>query len=124
MKTLRSSWNSDRIAAAICNRRSSKKKASRSPTLYARFNDEPNVVSVVIRRGREVFSRRFDDTVTFARVVGNDLQVETADGSCYVFNARTGDLLTADVPPMPAVADLPSAAHPVPSAHGEFPNAA
>lgn len=124
MKTLKSSWNSDRIAAAICNRRSSKKKASRSPTLYARFNDEPNIVSVVIRRGREVFSRRFDDTVTFARVVGNDLQVETADGSRYVFDAWTGDLLTADIPTKPAAADLPPAARPEPATHGELPHAA
>ena len=112
MKTLRSSWNSDRIAAAVCSRRPARKTEHRPPALYAQLNVKSNVVSVFTRRGREVFSRRFDDAVYSACIVGNSLQVEMVDGGRYLFDAWSGDLLTAEVSPKPPAGDLPSAARP------------
>ena len=95
MKNIKSSWNADRIAASCCNRRHSKKNGPRPSALYAEYKMNTDKVTVFTRRGREVFVRRFGDTIQSARIEGDDLRVETVNGSRYMCDAVTGELLEA-----------------------------
>ena len=107
MKTLRSSWNSDRIAAALCNRPRSKKCKYRPADRYAQFKVGTDAVSVITHRGRTVFTRRFGDEIFSACVSGPDLTVETVNGGRFVCDAETGELLKAR-PPVAAALPLPA----------------
>ena len=95
MKNIKSSWNENRIAASCCNRRHSKKNGPRPSALYAEYKMNTDKVMVFTRRGREVFARRFGDTIRSARIEGDDLSVETVNGSRYICDAVTGELLEA-----------------------------
>ena len=85
MRTIKSCWNDDRIAASVCNRRPAKKQGPRPSALYAQHKINTDIVTVFTRRGREVYTRRF----------GDDLKVETVNGGRYVCDAWTGELLEA-----------------------------
>ena len=98
---LRSSWNSDRIAAAVCCRRHSKKNEHHLSALFAQYKVNSDQVEVYTRRGRKVYSRQFGDTILSACIVGDELQVETMNGGRFVCDAQTGKLLKADLPAMP-----------------------
>ena len=103
MRTLRSSWNSDRVAAAFITRRVPKRTAFRRPALYAQYKIGSDMVSVFTRRGRKVFTRHFGDTILSACVSGDQLRVETANGGRFVCDAWTGKLLESEVPLNPAI---------------------
>ena len=98
MRTIKSSWNSDRIAASVCNRRLAKKQGPRPSALYAQYKIGTGIVTVFTRRGRKVYTRHFDDTVLSSRIDGDDLKVETVNGGRYVCDAWSGELLEADIP--------------------------
>ena len=108
MKRLKSSWSLDRIAASACNRRPAKKQGPRPSALYAQYKINTDTVTVYTRRGREVYTRQFGDVIVSARIEGDTLKVETENGSRYVCNATTGELLEADFPAKP---DAIAAAH-------------
>ena len=95
MQNIKSSWNEDRIAASCCNRRHSKKNGPRPSALYAEYKMNTDKVTVFTRRRREVFERRFGDAIRSARIEGDDLRVETVNGSRYMCDAVTGELLEA-----------------------------
>lgn len=95
MRTMKSSWNEDRVAASYCNRRPAKKQGPRPSALYAQHKINTDIVTVFTRRGREVYTRRFGDVVLSSRIDGDDLKVETVNGGCYVCDAWTGELLEA-----------------------------
>ena len=95
MQTIKSSWHEDRFAASCCNRRHSKKNGPRPSALYAEYKMNTDKVTVFTRRGRAVFARRFGDTIRSARIEGDDLRVETVNGSRYMCDAVTGKLLEA-----------------------------
>ena len=103
MRTLRSSWNSDRVAAAFITRRVSKRTEFRRPALYAQYKIGADMVSVFTRRGRKVFTRHFGDTILSACVSGDQLRVETANGGRFVCDAWTGKLLESEAPLKPAI---------------------
>jgi hypothetical protein len=103
MRTIRSSWNSDRVAAAFCNRRVPKRTAPRLSALYAQYQIGSDMVSVFTRRGRKVFTRHFGDTILSACVSGDQLRVETANGGHFVCDAWTGKLLESEEPLKPAI---------------------
>ena len=92
---MKSSWNPDRIAASVCNRRPAKKQGPRPSALYAQYKVNTDIVTVFTRRGRQVFTRRFGDVILSARIDGDDLKVETVNGGRYVCDAWTGELLEA-----------------------------
>lgn len=96
MKTPKSSWNSDRMAAAHCNRKA-KRAFARRPDRYAQYKTGGDTVEVVTIRGRKVFSRRFGDEIVSACIMGEKLEVETANGSRYVCDAETGKVLEPNV---------------------------
>ena len=102
MKTLHSSWNSNRFAAADCCRRHSKKNGPRLSALYAQYKVNSDQVEVHTRRGRKVYTRQFGDTIISACIVGDELQVKTMNGGRFVCDAQTGKLLESDLPVMPA----------------------
>lgn len=111
MRTIRSSWNSDRVASAYCNRRPPKRTAPRPSALCAQYKTGSNEVSVFTRRGRELFSRHFGGTIASACVRGDKLEVLTANGGSYVCDAWTGILLESEAPAKPAIcADILNAA--------------
>ncbi len=91
MKTLKSSWNSDRVAAATIAKRSRRTRSVSTP--YAQYRLGSDEVQVLTRRGRVIFTRRFDGTIASACVRGDILEVETTAGSRYVCDAQTGEIL-------------------------------
>ncbi len=91
MKTLKSSWNSDRVAAATIAKRSRRTRSVSTP--FAQYRLGSDEVQVRTRRGRVIFTRRFDGAIASACVRGDVLEVETTPGSRYVCYARTGELL-------------------------------
>ena len=95
MRTMKSSWNEDRVAASYCNRRPAKKQGPRPSALYAQHKINTDIVTVFTRRGRVVYTRRFGDVVLSSRIDGDDLKVETVNGGRYVCDAWTGELLEA-----------------------------
>ena len=95
MRRIKSSWNPDRIAASVCNRRPAKKQGPRPSALYAQYKVNTDIVTVFTRRGRQVFTRRFGDVILSSRIDGDDLKVETVNGGRYVCDAWTGELLEA-----------------------------
>ena len=95
MITPKSSWNSDRIAAAFCNRRQPKRAVPRPAAFYTQYKKGGDTVTVLTRRGRKVFSRQFGEEITSACVVDEDLRVETANGSRFQFDIWTGKLLAS-----------------------------
>ncbi len=95
MQRIKSSWNADRVAASCSNRRHSKKNGPRPSALFAEYKLNTDKVTVFTRRGREVFARRFGDTIRSARIEGDDLRVETVNGSRYMCDAVTGELMEA-----------------------------
>lgn len=107
MKKIRSSWNSDRIAAAVCCRRHSKKNEHRPSALFAQYKVGTDLVVVYTRRGREVYARHFGDTILSALIDGDDLLVKTVNGGHFVCDAVTGELLEANPPAKPAVVEQP-----------------
>ena len=96
MRSIKSSWNSDRIAAAYCNRCAPKKASSRLSALYAQYKTGFDMVSVFTRRGRRVFTRHFGDTILSACVSGDQLKVETTNDGRFVCDAWTGKLLESN----------------------------
>ena len=105
MRTIRSSWNSDRVAAAYCSQHTAKRAPSRRAALYAQHKTGSDMVSVFTRRGREVFSRRFGDEIASAIVIGDELHVETANGGRFVCDAWTGRILESESPASMAPAE-------------------
>ena len=95
MQTIKSSWHEDRFAASCSNRRHSKKNGPRPSALYAEYKLNTDKVTVFTHRRREVFTRRFGDTIRSARIEWDDLRVETVNGSRYMCDAVTGELLEA-----------------------------
>ena len=95
MRTIKSCWNDDRIAASVCNRRPAKKQGPRPSALYAQHKINTDIVTVFTRRGREVYTRRFGDVILSSRIDGDYLKVETVNGGRYVCDAWTGELLEA-----------------------------
>ena len=93
MRNIKSSWNSDRVAASACNRRPAKKQGPRPPALYAQYKLNTDIATVFTRRGRKVFTRRFGGTIRSACIDGDNLKVETVNGGRYVCDAWTGELL-------------------------------
>ena len=91
MKTLKSSWNSDRVAAATIAKRSRCVRSVHTP--FAQYRLGSDEVQVLTRRGRVIFTRRFDGTIASACVRGDMLEVETTAGSRYVCDAQTGEIL-------------------------------
>ena len=118
MQRIKSSWNEDRVASSFCNRRHSKKNGPRPSALFAEYKLNTDKVTVFTRRGREVFVRRFGDVIRSARIEGDDLKVETVNGSRYMCDAVTGELLEAwpaaetaaepASPEMPMSSDVPA----------------
>ena len=104
MRTMKSSWNEDRVAASYCNRRPAKKQGPRPSALYAQHKINTDIVTVFTRRGREVYTRRFGDVILSSRIDGDDLKVEIVNGGRYVCDAWTGELLEGDFPVKPEVA--------------------
>jgi len=103
MRQLRSSWNSDRVAAAFITRRVPKRTAFRRPALCAQYKIGSNTVSVFTRRGRKVFTRHYGGTILSACVSGDQLMVKTANGGRFVCDAFTGKLLESEAPLEPAI---------------------
>jgi len=103
MRTMRSSWNSDRVAAAFLTRRAPKRTAPRHSKLYAEYKIGSDTISVFTRRGRKVFTRHFGDTILSACVSGDQLWVETANGGRFVCDAWTGKPLESEAPLEPAI---------------------
>ena len=93
MRTLKSSWNSDRVAAAFCNRRQPKRAVSRPTAFYTQYKNGGDAVTVYTRRGRKVFSCRFGEEIASACIVNEKLRVETVNGSRFQFDIWTGKLL-------------------------------
>ncbi len=91
MKTLKSSWNSDRVAAATIAKRSHRVRSVSTP--FAQYRLGSDEVQVRTRRGRVIFTRRFDGAISSACVRGDVLEVETAICGRYVCDAWTGELL-------------------------------
>ncbi len=91
MKTLKSSWNSDRVAAATIAKRTRRVRSVHTP--FAQYRLGSDEVQVLTRRGRVIFARRFDGTIASACVRGDMLEVETTAGSRYVCDAQTGEIL-------------------------------
>ena len=75
MRTMKSSWNEDRVAASYCNRRPAKKQGPRPSALYAQHKINTDIVTVFTRRGREVYTRRFGDTIRPSRIDGDETAV-------------------------------------------------
>ena len=123
MKTIKSSWNSDRVAAAACNRCAPKRIAPRPSALYAQYKMGTNIVSVFTRRGRKVFSRPFGDSILSACVIGDELRVETANGSSFVCDVWTGKLQESEVPAKPMSIECPAAGQLDSNIFGSSPNA-
>lgn len=97
MRTLKSSWNSDRVAAAFCNRRQPKRAVPRPAAFYTQYKNGGDAVTVYTRRGRKVFSRQFGEEIASACVVEEELRVETVSGSRFQFDIWTGKLLESAV---------------------------
>ena len=95
MITPKSSWNSDRMAAAFCNRREPKRVVPRPAAFYTQYKIGGDTVTVLTRRGRKVFSRQFGEEITSACVVDEELRVETVNGSRFQFDIWTGKLLAS-----------------------------
>ena len=72
---MKSSWNPDRIAASVCNRRPAKKQGPRPSALYAQYKVNTDIVTVFTRRGLEVYTRRFGDTIRSSRIDGDETAV-------------------------------------------------
>ena len=123
MARLYSSWNSDRIAAAVCCRRHSKKNDYRPSAPFAQYKVGSDLVVVRTCRGREVYARHFGDTIQSARIVGDDLLVETVNGGRFVCDAETGELLEANPPAKPAVVEQSPEVSPESNDHVGFTHA-
>lgn len=91
MKTLKSSWNHDRVATATIAKRSRRTRSVSTP--FAQYRLGSDEVQVRTRRGRVIFARRFDGAISSACVRGDVLEVETETGGRYVCDAQTGKLL-------------------------------
>ena len=65
MRTMKSSWNEDRVAASYCNRRPAKKQGLRPSALYAQHKINTDIVTVFTRRGREVYTRRRPSGISY-----------------------------------------------------------
>ena len=95
MKTLRSSWNSDRIAA--CYQKTTKRPhAPRKRYLFAQYRGQE--VSIVGSRGKKHHTIRFGSEIESAIIKEENLYVETMDQSTYIYNAITGLLVSANHP--------------------------
>ncbi len=107
MRAIRSCWNSDRVAATVGARRSTRsgnRAGNRSPGLYAQYKCGSDTVKVFTRRGRLVYAHRFGDEIASACISGEKLEVETVNGGRYVCDAWSGKLLEGSVPTTVAAA--------------------
>ena len=98
MRTLRSSWNCDRVAACA-NTPKVKIHAPRKRYLYAQYKD--NEVSVMTARGKKLITLHFDSKITSAIVKDERLYVETKGDCSFVYDAVTGDMITENRPTPP-----------------------
>ena len=114
MRTIRSCWNSDRVAATVGARRSTR-TVNRAPSLFAQYKSGSDAVVVFTRRGRLVYTHRFGDEIASACIGGEKLEVETVNGGRYVCDAWSGKLLDGSVPTTVAVASSRPAALPAPA---------
>ena len=103
MRTIRSCWNSDRVATTVGARRSTRTE-NRAPSLFAQYKSGSDAVEVFTRRGRLVYKHRFGDEIASACISGDKLEVETVNGGRYVCDACSGKLLVGSVPTTFAVA--------------------
>ena len=103
MKTVRSCWNSDRVAATAGARRSTR-RGKRMSSLYAQYRCGYDAVEVFTRRGRLVYTCRFGNKIASACIRGEKLEVETVNGGHYVCDAWSGKLLDGIVPAIVAAA--------------------
>lgn len=101
MRSIPSSWNSDRIAASVSGRRPSSRTAPKPSALYAQYRSNSDTVTVFTRRGRKVYARSFGDTILSALIDGDDLSVKTVNGGRFLCDAATGELLESDIPAKP-----------------------
>ena len=99
MRKLRSSWNSDRIAAAFIK---SNKVTRQSRGRYLVASYKGNEVKVHGGRGKCYIRLEFDESVESAIVRDEILTVITRDLSRYVHNAVTGELISVERPTSPA----------------------
>ena len=91
MKTLRSSWNSDRIAA--CNKVSTRRfYTPRKRYLFAQYRGKE--VSVVGSRGKKHLTIQFDSEIVSAIIRDEKLYIGTMDQSTYIYNATSGVLVS------------------------------
>ena len=95
MKTLRSSWSSDRIAA--CSKVSTRRfYTPRKRYLFAQYRG--NAVSVVGSRGKKHLTIQFDSEIVSAIIREEKLYVETVNQSTYIYNATSGVLISETHP--------------------------
>ena len=107
MRAIRSCWNSDRVAATVGARRSTRsgnRAVNRAPGLFAQYKSGSDAVEVFTRRGRLVYTHRFGDEIASACISGEKLEVETVNGGRYVCDAWSGKLLDGSVPAIVAAA--------------------
>ena len=84
---IRSSFNSDRIAACLASKKRKARTAS-ARHYYAQYSG--NVVSVRYGRGHIKFERAFDSKIVSAVCREGNLNVELENGANYVFAIETG----------------------------------
>jgi len=84
---MRSSWNSDKIAASILNKDHSARKPAKRYYFAQRRGNE---VSVCNARGKVRFTYAFNCALESALIVDDVLKVTAEDGSVYTFDVHTG----------------------------------
>lgn len=77
-------------AASVCNRRPAKKQGRRLSALYAQHKINTDIVTVFIRRGREVFTRRFGGVILSSRIDAIDTCVKLPPNTGSGFSIEWG----------------------------------
>jgi len=89
---MRSSWNSDKIAASILSKDHPVRKSAKR---YCFAQRRGNVVSVCNASGKARFTYAFNCALASALVVDEVLKVTAEDGSVYAFDVHTGRQLAS-----------------------------
>jgi len=98
MRTLHSSWNSDRVGSCIAERPQKARKPYRQ-YLYTKYYR--NEVSVCGARGNKLFTLRFDSDIESGVVIDGVLRV-VVEGRLYKYNAATGIMIPDFTPSSPS----------------------
>lgn len=99
--TIRSSWNSDRVASS-CTKKAPAVRVARPQYLFTQYKDDE--VSVCGARGKKHFTFRVDSKIVSASVKNGVLSVSTVDGGKYAYDALTGSCLSQMRPLVETVA--------------------